>query len=56
MKCSSCCRMKADVSDVLTIVYRDGNVRWIPPVNYLVRCRRADDDATNCTLKCVAFY
>lgn len=41
--------MKTQVNDVKAVVTSDGNVYWIPPVNYLVRCNRRN--GTHCSLK-----
>ena len=43
------------MADVLTVVKHDGQVIWIPPVNYLIRCVHADSHTThtNCSLKSV---
>lgn len=43
--------MKTDMADVMAVVYNSGQVLWIPPVNYLIRCHHPDNDITNCTLK-----
>jgi len=38
---------------VKVAVLNDGSVFWIPPVNYMIRCQRRDDDVTNCTMTSV---
>jgi len=35
------------------MVFPSGEVLWVPPINYLLRCQQEDDSVTNCVLKSV---
>jgi len=39
------------VSDVPAIVYSDGSVMWVPPVQLYIRCQDSHNDTTNCDFR-----
>lgn len=43
--------IKTDLSEVRALVSYDGDVTWIPPVNYLFRCHDEDNGVRHCSLK-----
>jgi len=42
--------------EVKALVYHDGSVVWVRPVNYFIRCLEAGNGVTNCSLQSVVFF